>query len=221
MQDPACASRRTPEHLAKNPTYPDPTFYLAFLGKYFFRHPQLRHLRIEAFNRYLTLVDGERGDALTSENTIDVDSGPDPYRVVDSYHRNFDPFMQNVAAGKVFSSALRGCPGARRRHDSRLGCSRPAMLEPSGAGREQFYQQRLLLGLAWYSPGAPKKVVIDGKDAIEWTFWWDPPSPGLIGGASLEREELLVATVDTSFSYELRCKELEVNGMERRHGHVG
>ena len=50
VQDPGNASQRTPEHLAKNPVYPDPVYYLSFLGKYFFRNPQLRPLRIEQSN---------------------------------------------------------------------------------------------------------------------------------------------------------------------------
>ena len=34
VQDPGYASQRTLEHLAKNPVYPDPVYYLPFLGKY-------------------------------------------------------------------------------------------------------------------------------------------------------------------------------------------
>ena len=46
----ACnSSRRTPEHLAQVPAYPDPVFYCSFLGKYFYRNPRLRHLRVEQF----------------------------------------------------------------------------------------------------------------------------------------------------------------------------
>ena len=47
VPEPGNASERTPEHLAKFPHYADPLFYLSFLGKYFYRNPQLRHLRIE------------------------------------------------------------------------------------------------------------------------------------------------------------------------------
>ena len=51
VQD-ACSglsSLRTAEHLVQHPAYPDPVYYLSFLGKYFYRNPSLRHLRIEQF----------------------------------------------------------------------------------------------------------------------------------------------------------------------------
>lgn len=212
VQDPGNASQRTPEHLAKNPVYPDPVYYLTFLGKYFFRSPQLRTLRIEQFNRYLMLTDADaaRSSDLTSENTIDADVGGDPYRVIDPDHRNYDPLLETTAPGTQFASTMFGCPGARRRNDSRLGVSRPPLLEPSGDGREDFYQQRLLLGLAWWSPGSPKKVVVAGKEAVEWTFCWTPPSAEHIGGANLDRETMKVATVPLNFSYEHFCKLLEL-----------
>ena len=38
---------REQSHLTKYPGYPDTLFYLSHSGKYFFRHPDLRHLRIE------------------------------------------------------------------------------------------------------------------------------------------------------------------------------
>ncbi len=36
------------------------------------------------------------------------------------------------------------------------------LLEPFGDACEDFYQQRLLLGLAWWSPTASQKIVIAG-----------------------------------------------------------
>ena len=41
------------------------------------------------------------------------------------------------------------------------------MLEPSGEGRENFYQQRFFFCLTWYLPGAAGKVVHADEDAIE------------------------------------------------------
>ena len=38
---------REQSHLTKHPDYPDTLFYLSHSGKYFFRHSDLRHLRIE------------------------------------------------------------------------------------------------------------------------------------------------------------------------------
>ncbi len=86
----ACnSSRRTPENLAQVPAYPDPVFdsrrcqrrdrrfsrgvrarpaamvfYLSFLGKYFYRNPRLRHLRIEQFTPNFLLV--RRGHCATT-----------------------------------------------------------------------------------------------------------------------------------------------------------
>ena len=42
-------SQRTAEHLIQQPEYPDPVYYLSFLGKYFYRNRALRHLRVEQF----------------------------------------------------------------------------------------------------------------------------------------------------------------------------
>ena len=36
---------------AKFPDYPQPEYLLSYTQKYFFRHPSLRHLRVEQFNR--------------------------------------------------------------------------------------------------------------------------------------------------------------------------
>ena len=42
-------SQRTAEHLIQYPEYPDPVYYLSFLGKYLYRNRALRHLRVEQF----------------------------------------------------------------------------------------------------------------------------------------------------------------------------
>ena len=47
------ASLRTAEHLVQQPDYPDPVYYLSFLGKYFYRNPSLRHLRVEQFREFI------------------------------------------------------------------------------------------------------------------------------------------------------------------------
>ncbi len=187
-------------------------YYLSFLGKYFFRSLALRHLRIEQSNRYLMVTDADaaRSTDITAENTIDVEVGADVHRVIDPDHRNYDPMLETTAPNTQFPSSMPGCPGSRRRHDSRLGVSRPPQLEPSGDGREDFYQQQLLMGLAWWSPAPPQNVAIAGKEAIEWVFVWTPPSAEYIGGASLDQETLKVATVPTSFSFEHFSKALEV-----------
>ena len=145
VQDPDSGncSERTADHLYQQPGYPDPKYYLSFLGKYFFRNARLRHLRPEQFNRYLTLADAtSSAGRVTAENTIDVDNEAEPYQVSDKHHRNYDPYMETVVrAGEVFKGTRPGVPSARRRQDSRLGVSRLPLLEMSGSGREGFYQR--------------------------------------------------------------------------------
>ena len=48
--------------------------------------------------------------------------------------------------GGVFEFAM----PMRRRKNTELAVSRPPFLEPLGDKREQFYEQRLFLGLPWY-----------------------------------------------------------------------
>ena len=53
-----------------------------------------------------------------------------------------------IPPGTLYASAY-GVSGARRRRNARLAVSRPPFLEPMGGKREEFYEQRLLLGLPW------------------------------------------------------------------------
>ena len=151
-------------------------------------------------------------DKLTSENTIEFAEGDCEYKVFDQNHRNYDYVMEaRVQPGKRFPAVFPGVSGARRRQDSRLGVSRTPLLEMSGAGREGFYQQRLLLSLAWWCSTPVEVLSIDGKEALQWTFQWSPPSADEIGGAHLHPETMKIATVpERGFSFEERCKQLEV-----------
>ena len=150
-------------------------------------------------------------DKWTSENTIDADEEKF-YRDVDKNHCNYDYIMESrVQPGKRFPAIYPGVSGARRRQDSRLGVSRVPLLEMSGAGREGFYQQRLLLSLAWWCSTPVENIAINGKEALQWTFHWTPPLPEDDGGANMEPEILKIATVpENGFSFEERCKQLEV-----------
>ena len=59
------------------------------------------------------------------------------------------------------------------------------------------------LSLAWWCPGPVEEVVVNGKDALKWTFQWTPPSPDDIGGASLPTEIMEITTVpEAGFSFE-------------------
>ena len=222
VQEPGDSSLRFAEHLAANPEYPEPMNYLTFIGKFFFRNARLRHLRIEQFNRYCTIM-GEASAgtiALTSENTIDDDDCETAYRVLDADHRNYDPVLEGTAIGTIFPASAPGVPSARRRHDQRLGVSRIPCLEISGSGREGFYQQKLLLSLPWYCPEPIKSIMIDGKETLEWTFRCDPPTEDQIG-ARLPSEVLKVTTVSEGrFSFEEYCKRLEASYTDAELGVV-
>ena len=64
---------REPEHVRHFPNYPG-QFYLSFVGKYFFRHPELRHLRVEQYARYFAVAgDQEAGEGPTTEDTVHED----------------------------------------------------------------------------------------------------------------------------------------------------
>ena len=189
-------SLRFAEHLAAQPDYPEPMHYSTFNGKYFFRSALLRHLRLAQFNCYCIILDKASAGTtnLTSENTIDEDDSANPYRVLDADHRNYDPTMEGTAAGTIFPSSAAGVPSAKRRRDERLGVSRVPLLEISGSGREGFYQQKILMNLPWYCPEPVESITIDGKEALEWTFVYDPPSEEEIG-VRLSSEVLKITTV--------------------------
>jgi hypothetical protein len=176
---------------------------------------------------------------LTAENTIDFDA-VNFCREVNPNHKDHDPLLEATTPGKQFPSVMPGCSGARRRHDSRLGVSRPPLLEPSGGGREDpgatyakstlspwvcivmilvqdFYQQRLLMSLAWFCTDPPQKITVGDKDALQWTFTWASPSDI---GMALEPETLKVATVPLGFSFEQYCQHLEVKFTDPEMGCV-
>ena len=143
------------------------------------------------------------------EDMIGEDDDPEiEYKSCDKNHRNYDEFMNSVGAGTRFMAAHPGVPGCRRRSDLRLGVSRLPFLEPLGAGREAFYQFRLLTTLPWWSPCPAEAVTIAGIDAVRYTLCWTPPSIELTGVA-FEAEPLIVSNVDADFSWEERCQYYE------------
>ena len=142
-------------------------YYLNFTQKYFFRDAALRHLRLEQFNRYLYMA-GENDTAVpyTAEDTVaDVDEDAPP---VDIYHRNYDEFMEATKVSAHFLSNARHVPGCKRRAPARLGVSRVPFIEPIGASRENFYESKLALGLAWFCEEMPTVVQDpDGNNVTE------------------------------------------------------
>ena len=51
IPNPIYSCRRDEFHLTRFPDYPEPERLLSYTQKYFFRHPALRHLRVEQFTR--------------------------------------------------------------------------------------------------------------------------------------------------------------------------
>jgi len=206
VNDPAYSSRRAAGHLANFPEYPDPIFYLNRLGKYYLRHKDLLHLRIEQYNRYCIVLGAADTDAparMTEESIMDeIDE-----RVVDPDHRHYDRDMEGAPVGKRYLSRAKGVPSVRRRMHSRLAVSRIKAVEPIGESRERHYQQKLLLGLAWYAEAGPEAVVLDGKDAVEWTLRWKPPAS--LESHALPPITLQISSARTPLSFEVRCADYE------------
>jgi hypothetical protein len=200
---------RDPSHVLSYPEYPDREWYLNFTQKYFFRHPYLRHLRLEQFNRYLSLT-SEVAGPLTLEDTIGEDDAVPP----DTSHRHYDEIMEAVEAGSTFPSA-KHVNGARRRKQGRLGIGRVPFIEPFGEKRESFYEQRLILSLPWYCP-TPPAYAADGS--AEWRFVWDPSEDDL-GEARLEQQQLTVAP-GRALSFETTCADLEKEFCRHEHALV-
>jgi hypothetical protein len=203
---------REPAHLERfGAAYPDPHFYLTHAGKYFFRHPALRHLRLEQYNRYLSNAgDREASDGHTLENTVDED---DDAVEIETGHRHYDAFAEMTLPGTVFPATARGVDGARRRRQARLAVSRVPFIEPIADKREAFYEQRLLLGLAWFCL-APAEKQPEGEDVV-WRFRWEPPPGEQVGGAQLEPQDLVLGS--EAVSYEHRCAVLERRLCQSEH----
>ena len=121
-------------------------------------------------------------------------------------HKSYDEWAEGVAEGTRFSGSVKHVEGARRRHQSRLAVSRTATIEPIGATRESFYQNRLLLGLSWYCDAPPtRRLGEGGRILVDWTLLWTPPSE-LHG--RLQPIELVLGG-DEAVSFETTCEEYE------------
>ena len=212
VRDTEYSSRRAESHLARFPEHPDPLFHLSLLGKYFFRNESLLHLRIEQYNRYLVIADKTEGEVSpcggVSHAVDDDDDVDESSRFVETEHRHYDEFMEGQAEGKRYLARWKGVPSAKRRLHSRLGVARTQFFEPIGQTRETFYQQQLVLGLAWLSDSAPQLVETSGgKQAVSWLLKWARPSS--LSAYALPNIELTISSAGSDFSYEERCHNYE------------
>ena len=79
--------------------------------------------------------------------------------------------------------------------------------------REAFYEQRLLLGLAWYCSEPP---IVDESGAQSWRFSWTPPEE--TGAPDLEPLELWIGT--DAISFERISHEIEMKFCASEHNLV-
>ena len=181
----------------------DPQCYLSYTSRYFFRHAHLHHLRLEQYTRYFSeQTEAALSKQATAEDTMDDDREIAVAR--EPNHRHYDTFCETTPIGQLFTSDFEGTDGARRRLDTRLAVSRNAFIHPLGDQREAFYEQRLLLTLAWFCPEKP----VQHEDGVEWHFRWAKPPPSeLRGGVALPDIDLYLGRHHVSF--EKLCQETD------------
>ena len=163
--------QRSKEHLEKlgELCYPDPAFYLNNVQKYFFRHESLRILRPGQYFRYFAhgLVDpSDDATAPLPDKTADVDHVDIPD---DPMHRHYHAAVSALEPGDAFPGMFK-IVSARRRTNGTLCVSRSAFIEPIGKSREDYYEQKLLLGLPWYCKARASATADSGGKSLTWVF---------------------------------------------------
>ena len=108
----------------------------------------------------------------------------------------------------------------RRRKNTELAVSRTPFLEPLGDKREQFYEQRLFLGLPWYCPAFLQSMSdgVDGKRAA-WRITAGIHELQDLRVAQLPPVELLLCA-NGGISFEEECKKLESEYSKPEHALV-
>ena len=117
--------------------------------------------------------------------------------------------LEALQPGTAFASRSPYGETVVRRRNAALAISRFRQLEPLGDQRELYYEQKLLLGLAWHCPDLKPAVETqtNGEAHTTWRFVSVPPRPMDIGAE--------VAPVEVHFgrhqpkSMEDKCYELE------------
>jgi hypothetical protein len=165
----------------------------------------LRHLRVEQVNRYFAYAG--TGDNEGGEEYLWGDANDNIAPQID--HRHYDEYAQELDIGTLMASNAAGVPGLRRRKSARLGISRVPFHEPIGSRREAFYEQKLLLGLAWYCSEAPL-TNDDGSQC--WRFVWKPPDDT---GALLQPLCLVMGQDPVSFEH--TCAQIESEFCSSEH----
>ena len=77
-----------------------------------------------------------------------------------------------------------------------------------GQTREAYYQQRLLLALAWYADSVPEvDVTAGGEKSVRWTLKWARPQS--LASRVLPDITFQISSTGSSFSYEERAHHFE------------
>jgi len=145
--------------------------------------------------------DREATDGPTMENTIQED---DNKVIRCPGHRHYDSYVEEVAAGTVYSVGC-GIESARRRQQSRLAVSRVPFIEPLADKREAYFEQKLLLGLPWFCATPPQMCE---DESMVWKFHWTPPE-----SVHLPAIELTLGSI----SFEEKCAEIEAEFCRPQH----
>ena len=115
-----------------------------------------------------------------------------------------------------------------RRKNSELAVSRTPVLEPLGAQREHFYEQRLLLGLPWHCTGYPRRCTAATPPCAKTTCKSLPSATWVLearlgdfnlGDVRLPEIDFQLGP-DQILSFEEKCKELEEEFCKVEHGLV-
>ena len=160
-------------------------------------------MRIEQCVRYYCTSSGAAQSQETNEDTAAL--GDDDVVEVDEGHRHYDAFSEGNPPGVKFPGVVKGIETLSRRRQGRLAVSRLPYLEPIGPRREEFYEQKLLLGRrlssAWPCPQVGSFYMVQGVGSdsnsglpwhclcgptplengdLEWRFVWESPVAGLV-----------------------------------------
>jgi hypothetical protein len=132
-------------------------------------------------------------------------------------HRHYDRFSSELEPGTIFASRshCKKAWHARRRRNMDFACSAHYDFDPVGETRERYYEQKLLLGLAWHLERSEPdtKSGDDGSKVATWKLRSLPLDAsqtvdGVQIGVQIASEELEVGE-SCQNNFELICSDLE------------
>ena len=215
-------NRRTDKDKELQPDYPDPNFHWGAVQRnYLFRNAALRHLRPEQFFRYFACAYRKTaGDqqpwAPASEDTV-VSEGA----ASETSHPHYDAWAETVSTARILPGRNPISMAARRRGSHSFAVVRTPFFEPLPDKREDFYEQKLFLGLPWFCAGEGPQRSQDslGKAVAKYRLEAWLPEAEDIPGEPLPPVRMDLALGHT-VSFEEECKKLEAEFCKPAHGLV-